>query len=140
MKLGYHKSTKLTEPDFSGKFLFLVFGAKRVQKGPKIGALSFFSRLLHYFFLLFGMKLGNHNGTKLTEPDFSGKFLIWVFGAKRVQKWPKIGSLSFFSRLLHYFFRIFLHKVRGVQGVQVVKIVRVHFHFVNIFLHEVRVP
>ena len=52
----------------------------------------------------FGMKLGNHNGTKLTEPDFSGKFLFWVFGAKRVQKGPKIGSLSFFSRLLHYFF------------------------------------
>ena len=71
------------------------------------------SRLLHYFFLLFGMKLGNHNGTKLTSPDFSGKFVFWVFGAKRVQKWPKIGSLSFFSRLLHYFFLILdTHEVK----------------------------
>ena len=42
----------------------------------------------------------------MTEPNFSGKFLFWVFGAKRGQKGPKIGSLSFFSRLLHYFFLI----------------------------------
>ena len=41
------------------------------------------------------MKLGYHKGTKLTEPDFSGKFLFWVFGAKRVQKWPKIVFVVF---------------------------------------------
>ena len=62
---------------------------------------------IHFHFVnIFCMKLGYHKGTKLTSPDFSGKFLFRVFGAKRVQKWPKIGSLSFFSRLLHYFFLI----------------------------------
>ena len=49
---------------------------------------------------------------------FFGKIRIWPKMAKNGQKWPKIGSLSFFSRLLHYFFLIFLHEVRGVQGVK----------------------
>ena len=68
------------------------------------------------FFLIFCMKLGYHKGTKLTEPDFSGKFLFWVFGAKRVQKGPKIGSLSFFSRLLHYFFLILDPNLKSSLG------------------------
>ena len=41
-----------------------------------------FSELVHYFFLIFSVKLGDHKCRKVTEPDFSGKF---SFG----QKWGK---------------------------------------------------
>ena len=39
------------------------------------------------------MKIGIHNGSKVTEPDFSGKILfaqIWA-------KWPKRGFWSFYK-------------------------------------------
>ena len=60
------------------------------------------------------MKLGYHKGTKLTSPDFSGKFVFWVSGSKRVQKGPKIGSLSFFLKIASLLFSDFLHEGRGV--------------------------
>ena len=59
------------------------------------------SRLLHYFFLLFGMKLGYHKGTKLTSPDFLGKFEFGQKWPKTAKNSPKMRFLVFFSKLLH---------------------------------------
>jgi hypothetical protein len=47
MKLGVHKGTKVTEPDFSGKFSFSEKWGKRAQKDPKIGFLDFCAKLSH---------------------------------------------------------------------------------------------
>ena len=41
MKLGVHRGSKVTEPDFSGKLLFSKKLGKRVQKGLKIESLLF---------------------------------------------------------------------------------------------------
>ena len=35
MKLGVHRGSKVTEPDFSGKLSFSKKLGKRVQKGPR---------------------------------------------------------------------------------------------------------
>ena len=62
------------------------------------------SRLLHYFFLIFCMKLGYHKGTKLTSPDFLGKFEFGQKWPKTAKNSPKMRFLVFFSKLLHLFF------------------------------------
>ena len=36
---------------------------------------ALFSELVHYFFLIFFMKLGVHKRSKVTQPDFLGKLL-----------------------------------------------------------------
>ena len=48
MKLGVHKCSKVTEPDFSGKILI---SSKMEKSGPKIGFLDFCAKLCHYFLL-----------------------------------------------------------------------------------------
>ena len=47
MKLGDHKCSKVTEPDFPEKILFGQIGAKRAQNGPKIDFFNNFSELSH---------------------------------------------------------------------------------------------
>ena len=39
-------------------------------------------------FLIFGMKVGDHEWRKVTEPDFPGKIKIWVFGPSDVISRP----------------------------------------------------
>ena len=62
MKLGYHKGTNLTEPDFSGKFEFGRKWPKTAQNSQKMRFLVFFSKLLHLFFLIFCIKLEGYKG------------------------------------------------------------------------------
>ena len=47
MKLGHHKCSKVTEPDFPGEVLFGKYGAKQAQNGPKIDFFNNFSELSH---------------------------------------------------------------------------------------------
>jgi len=47
MKLGVHKGSKVTEPDFSGKFSFGPNWAKSAQNGPKMDIFNFFSESAH---------------------------------------------------------------------------------------------
>ena len=58
-----------------------------------------FSELGRYFFLIFFLKLGVHKGSKVTEPDFSGKIWFGWFLVKR----PKMTVIPPHS----YFFAIF---------------------------------
>ena len=55
MKLGFHKGTKLVEPDFSGKF---VFG----QKGPKNEVFGIFLKIASLLFSDFGPELEKFKG------------------------------------------------------------------------------
>ena len=51
MKLKANKGQKVTEPDFSGKFWFCQFGAKRAKNYPKIWFLHFNKKLSHEMFV-----------------------------------------------------------------------------------------
>ena len=113
MKLGDHKCSKVTEPDFPGKILFGQIGAKRAQNRPKIDFFDVFSELSHYFFLIFCMKLGHHKCSKVTKPDFPGKILFGQIGAKRAQNGPKIDFFDDFCRIESLVFSDFLHEVRA---------------------------
>ena len=92
MKLGYHKGTKLMEPDFSGKF---EFG----QKWLKNEVLGIFLKID----LLVGPRR-SRIGPMVLPPSVS-------------QSVSQSVSLSVrntvFSKLAHLFFLIFLHEVRG---------------------------
>ena len=69
---------------------------------------ALFSELAHQFFLIFCMKLGVHKGSKVTEPDFSGKIWFGLFLGKKpknglkivFQVFLKIGS-QVFSDTVH---------------------------------------
>ena len=50
-------------------------------------------------FLTFCMKLGDYKGRKVTEPDFSKKFLIWRYSQKGLQINPKLDTSIFFSKM-----------------------------------------
>ena len=56
---------------------------------------ALFSELAHYFFLIFSMKLGDHRWWKVTEPDFSWKFVFGQKGPKRAKNGPKMTLLDF---------------------------------------------
>ena len=56
---------------------------------------NFFSELGHRFFLIIGMKIGISNGSKVTEPDFSGKILFAQIWAKWAQNGLKMRFLEF---------------------------------------------
>ena len=58
-------------------------------------------------FQIFGMKLGNYKGKKVTEPDFWKKLLIWRYSRKRLQISPKPDTLIFFSRTAPTIFLVF---------------------------------
>ena len=61
----------MAESDFSGKFVFWVFGAKRVQKEPKIGSLSFFLKIASLLFSDFGPELGKFGSYKIASVRLS---------------------------------------------------------------------
>ena len=46
-------------------------------------------------FLIFCIKLGGYKGRKVTEPDFSKKYLIWRYLQKQIQVSPKSDTLIF---------------------------------------------
>ena len=86
-----------------------LFGSPVCRKDPINSPLSIhqsvrnalFSELFHYFFLKYCMRLEINKRSKVTEPDFSGKF--W-FSPKRGKKGPemaKIGFLDFCRKLSH---------------------------------------
>ena len=58
-----------------------------------------FSDLVHYFFLIFSVKLGEHKRRKVIEPDFSGKFL---FGQKMGKKDPKKSKNRLFGCVVQF--------------------------------------
>ena len=58
-----------------------------------------FSDLVHYFFLIFPEKLGEHKRRKVIEPDFSGKFL---FGQKMGKKGPKKSKKRLFGCVVKF--------------------------------------
>ena len=58
-----------------------------------------FSDLVHYFFQIFSVKLGEHNCRKVIEPDFSWKFL---FGQKMGKKGPKKNKNRLFGCVVKF--------------------------------------
>ena len=64
-------------------------------------------------FLIFGMKVGDHQSRKVTEPDLPGKFKIGVFWGIQGQKWPKNGHFAIQLENETYKFADFLHEGRG---------------------------
>ena len=54
-----------------------------------------FSELAHQFFLFFCMNLRIHKGSKVTEPDFSGRFSFVQKGPKMAQKCSNHGMLGY---------------------------------------------
>ena len=81
IKLGDHKGSTVTEPDFSGKIWFGWFLGKKTKNGLKIDFFDFFSKLNHKFFLILCMKLGDYKASKLTQAVFSGKIWFgWFLG------------------------------------------------------------
>ena len=93
----------MAESDFSGKFVFWVSGSKRVQKGPKIGSLSFFSRLLHYFFLILDPNCSKFGSNKIASVRQSVCLSVCL-SVRPQRTFLRIGSNDFSD---------FLHEVRG---------------------------
>ena len=60
------------------------------------------------------MKLGNHNGTKLTEPDFSEKKSIYPFLGKTGPKRAQNEVFGTFMNIESLVFSDFFHEVRGI--------------------------
>ena len=86
MKLGGHKCSKVTEPNFSGKILIFPKMGKRVQNG-------LFGLLCKIELLLFA-----RNDLKMmhiTQTPYLGKFTFSIFLAKMAQKGQKLGFWSF---------------------------------------------
>ena len=77
---------KVTEPDFSEKFSFAQKREKRAQNGLNLDFFVNLSKLCHYCFLIFFMKLGYHKHSKVTWPIFPEKCRL----IKKVPKWPKM--------------------------------------------------
>ena len=100
MKLGDHKNSKVTELVLSGRLSFAQKRAKRAQNGLNMDFFVNFSKLCHYFFLIFFMKLGYHKH----------------FSQKSVQKWLK-WTVSIISqnglKVKVIFFSDILHEVKG---------------------------
>ena len=60
------------------------------------------------------MKLGNHNGTKLPEPDFSEKNPFTGFWAKTGPKRAQNEVFGIFMKIESLVFSDSLHEVRGI--------------------------
>ena len=95
MKLGVHRGSKVTEPDFSGKLSFSKKYGKRSQKGLKIKFLHFWAKFSHY--LLFP-----RNDLKWSVL-WLGKFWENFRSQELGQKNAKIGFLDFYGKFSHYF-------------------------------------
>lgn len=71
--------------------------------GPSMCTTGVFWKLAYYFFLIFCMKLGDHKGSKMTQPDFSEKFAFWLFCFFLVKNGPTTAFLEFSGKLSHLF-------------------------------------
>ena len=113
MKLWGHKSSKLTKPNFFGKFSIAPKWVKNAQNDPNclfVCYYGIFLRIGSLVFFIFCMKLRDHNYLKLMEPNFCGKFLLPGKLAER----PKMAQFihlsittPFFSGLAHIFLYIY---------------------------------
>ena len=120
MRVEGYNTIKVTNSDFLTKIWFDPNYPKWGIFGPKIDFFIFFSKMVHYFSLIFRMKVEDHNARKLTWPNISKKIL---FGPNS-QKWgifgPKIDFFFIFfkngSLVLLYFLHEYL-KVFTLTGV-----------------------
>ena len=105
-KLSNHSQLILIGNDFKRLILFFIMSSSNFQSSA-ISATSTISAILAIlylrvsnipfglFFLIFCMMLGDHRGTKVTEPDFSANppfFHIW---AKMAENWGFSDFLSY---------------------------------------------
>ena len=79
------------------------------EKCPKLIFLIFFSRLVHYFFILFFKKIKINRLSNLTEADFRKKKLWANLGPK----WPKNEDFSTFLEIGSLVFPDFGYESRG---------------------------
>ena len=116
MKLGDHKLSKVTELDFSGRFIICP---KKGKNGLNMDFFVNFSKLCYYFFLIFFLKLGYHKHSKVTEPYFSRKMSFSQKSAQNGLKW----TVSIISqnglKVRVIFFSDILHEVKGHKGSKV---------------------
>ena len=118
-KLKDHKYAKLTEPNFLGKLSISRKWTKMAQLVHLSVTAAFFSGLDHwlfFFFLIFYMKLGDHNYSKPMEPNFLEKFLLVRKQAQKAQNGPIylfVHYGSIFLRIGSLDLSHILHKVEG---------------------------
>ena len=114
IKLGDYKGRKVTKPDFSKKIWFRDIREKVSKLAPNqtlwylvgwlVGWLNgslvsqFSQKRLHIFFLIFGMKLGDCEGRRVTKLAFSKKFMIWRYWRRGLQISPKSDTFIFSSK------------------------------------------
>ena len=79
----------MTEPDFSGKFWFCQFCAKRAKNGPKIGLLHFSKKLSLEMFVLRVLK-----SNILWFSIILSKLHVWEKSGSRVTDWNALGQLD----------------------------------------------
>ena len=117
MKLGDYKGRKVTEPDFSKKFLIWRYSRKGLQITPKSDTLIFFSKTALTVFLVFGLKLVLNMTYNLHETYFSEKFAVWRYlSLKSSKKLPKLRFLAIFLSL-PLLLSLILHIIIGGQNV-----------------------
>ena len=87
---------KTEQSNFLAKLCFEVFCAKVAQNWRKMRVSKFCDKSIHWSFLIFWMKLQQHNGQKMIKLIFSKKICFGVFG----QKWLKMSFVSFMTTWL----------------------------------------
>ena len=103
------------QPDFWKKFLIWRYSQKGHQISPKSDTFIFgrlvdnavFSETALTISLIFGSKLGDYKGRKVTEPDVWKKLLIWRYLRKGLQISPKSDTFIFFSKTALMIFLVF---------------------------------
>ena len=88
-----HNYSELMEWNFGGEFLLAWKWAKKAQRDPLcpfVHYYSIFFRIGPIFSFIFCMKLRDHKYSKLTEPNFLGKFLLAL-------KWPRTAQFVHLS-------------------------------------------
>ena len=102
MKLGDYKGRKLTELDFSKKFLIWRYLRKGLQIHPKSDTLIFFLKNgFNDFFLVFGLKLVLNMTFNLNETHFLEKFAISRYLSSKLSKIDQIEVFGYFLDLHH---------------------------------------
>ena len=100
---GYNYNTrKVMQPDFLTKIWFDPNCPKLAFLGLKLTFFLFFSKMVHYFFLIFCMKVEDHNAKKKWLGQIFRKKIL--FGPNS-PKWsifgPKIDFYIYFSNVVH---------------------------------------
>ena len=95
------KGYKLAQMPFLGKFSFCQFWPFLLIFGSKINFFVDCSKLSHYIFLIFSMKLKGIKGCKLLQTPFWGKFSFCRFSPFLLIFGPKINFFVYCSKLSH---------------------------------------